>query len=145
MSLKPSIASRVRNSTRPVTFPRHSSRALTKTVLVKDYVPGNTFDELLTQGRLSYQSLLDLFHIHGFYMFVKGIFHGDIHPGNVILNDGAITFIDTSFIGHVTDQVRINLFISSTPSASLTTPALRISFTSCLRSHSMKKPNCIPR
>lgn len=91
-------------------FPVIHRELSTKTVLVKDYVPGNTFDELLTQGRLSYQSLLDLFHIHGFYMFVKGIFHGDIHPGNVILNDGAITFIDTSFIGHVTDQVRINLF-----------------------------------
>lgn len=82
----------------------------TDTVLVKDYVPGSTFDELLTAGELSYSNLMDLFHIHGFYMFVKGTFHGDIHPGNVILCDKKIYFIDTGFIGHVTDRIRVNLF-----------------------------------
>lgn len=81
-----------------------------ETVLVKDYAPGKTFDELLTEGSLSYQTLLDLFHIHGFYMFVKGTFHGDIHPGNVILDNGSIYFIDTGFIGKVTDTIRINLY-----------------------------------
>ena len=81
-----------------------------QSVLVKEYVPGQTFDELLSEGRLSYSALLDLFHIHGYYMFVKGTFHGDIHPGNVILNSGRIYFIDTGFIGSVTDQIRINLF-----------------------------------
>jgi ubiquinone biosynthesis protein len=82
----------------------------TETVLVKEFVPGNTFDELLTAGKLQYSTLLDLFHIHGFYMFVKGTFHGDIHPGNVILNGNKIYFIDTGFIGRVTDRIRINLF-----------------------------------
>jgi len=82
----------------------------TETVLVKDYVPGSTFDELLTAGDLSYANLLHLFHIHGFYMFVKGVFHGDIHPGNVVLHEDKIYFIDTGFIGHVTDRIRTNLF-----------------------------------
>lgn len=82
----------------------------TRSVLVKDFVPGQTFDELLDQGRLSYQTLLDLFHIHGFYMFVRGTFHGDIHPGNVILNNSDITFIDTAYIGRVTERIRVNLF-----------------------------------
>lgn len=91
-------------------FPAIYRGLCTPTVMVKEYVPGNTFDELLDRGSLSYQSLLDLFHIHGFYMFVKGVFHGDIHPGNVILNNGAITFIDTAFIGRVTDRIRVNLF-----------------------------------
>ena len=81
-----------------------------ETVLVKEYVPGPTFDELLARGALPYSTLLDLFHIHGFYMFVKGIFHGDIHPGNVILSNNSIYFIDTGFVGRVTDRIRINLF-----------------------------------
>jgi ubiquinone biosynthesis protein len=81
-----------------------------ETVLVKEYVPGSTFDELLTEGKLAYSTLLDLFHIHGFYMFVKGTFHGDIHPGNVILRENKIYFIDTAFIGRVSDRIRINLF-----------------------------------
>jgi ubiquinone biosynthesis protein len=82
----------------------------TETVLVKDYVSGRTFDELLSEGTLSYSTLLDLFRIHGFYMFVKGTFHGDIHPGNVILSGNKIYFIDTGFIGKVTDRIRVNLF-----------------------------------
>jgi ubiquinone biosynthesis protein len=81
-----------------------------ETVLVKDYVPGETFDELLAMGKLPYSTLLDLFRIHGFYMFVKGTFHGDIHPGNIVLNGNKIYFIDTAFIGRVTDRIRINLF-----------------------------------
>lgn len=81
-----------------------------ETVLVKDYVDGRTFDELLNEGALSYSTLLDLFHIHGFYMFVQGTFHGDIHPGNVILDGSEIYFIDTGFIGRVTDVIRVNLF-----------------------------------
>lgn len=91
-------------------FHRIHRRLCSSTVLVKDYAPGATFDELLNQGRLSYQTLLELFHIHGFYMFVEGTFHGDIHPGNVILNGDAITFIDTGYIGRVTDRIRIHLF-----------------------------------
>lgn len=81
-----------------------------ESVLVKDYIPGRAFDELLTEGTLPYSTLLDLFHIHGFYMFVKGTFHGDIHPGNVILNGDKICFIDTGFIGKVTDLIRVNLY-----------------------------------
>lgn len=83
---------------------------MTETAMVKDYVPGQTFDELLSAGRLPYTALLDLFQIHGFYMFVKGTFHGDIRPGSVVLYGDKIYFIDTGFIGRVTDRSRINLF-----------------------------------
>lgn len=79
-------------------------------VLVKQFVPGRSADELLEEGSLTYDKLLELFHVHGFYMFVKGTFHGDIHPGNVIFEDGKIYFIDTGFIGRVTDRIRVNLF-----------------------------------
>ncbi|HVU47697.1 MAG TPA: AarF/ABC1/UbiB kinase family protein [Terracidiphilus sp.] len=79
-------------------------------VLVKDFVPGRSFDELMNAGQLTYQSLLDLFHIHGFYMFVEGTFHGDLHPGNVIRRGNALYFIDTGFIGRVSERIRVNLF-----------------------------------
>jgi len=79
-------------------------------ILVAEYIDGHTFDELLAGGRLSYDELLELFHIHGFYMFCAGTFHGDIHPGNIIIRQGSIYFIDTSAIGRVGPKIRIGLF-----------------------------------
>jgi len=78
--------------------------------MVSDYIEGKTFDELLEKGELDYADLLKLFFIHGFYMFIVGTFHGDIHPGNVILNNGKISFIDTAAISHVGEKIRKGLF-----------------------------------
>ena len=79
-------------------------------VLVADFIEGKTFDELLEQHKLSYQQLLELFHIHGFFMFVIGTFHGDIHPGNIILNDRGLCFVDTSAISQAGPKIRKGLF-----------------------------------
>jgi ubiquinone biosynthesis protein len=79
-------------------------------VLVAEFIDGKTFDELLEEGRMPYDQLLELFRMHGFYMFVSGTFHGDIHPGNIILKDGDIYFVDTSAISHSSPQIRQGLF-----------------------------------
>lgn len=79
-------------------------------VMVSEFIPGKTFDELLEEGELDYEMLLELFHIHGFCMFCAGTFHGDMHPGNVLLADGRLCFIDTGFIGHVGPKIRRGLF-----------------------------------
>ena len=72
---------------------------------------GETFDELLTRGALSYEELLDLFHLHGFFVFCIGTFHGDIHPGNIIrMADGKFAFIDTGAISRVGTAMRRGLF-----------------------------------
>jgi ubiquinone biosynthesis protein len=79
-------------------------------ILVSQYADGPTLDELLSKGQLEYESLLELFHVHGFFMFAIGIFHGDIHPGNIVLKDGNFYFLDTGYIGRVSDRMRKNLF-----------------------------------
>lgn len=79
-------------------------------IMVSEFIEGETFDKLLSEGRLSYDTLLELFHIHGFYIFGIGIFHGDIHPGNIILNGNDIYFVDCGAIGRVSDRLRIGLF-----------------------------------
>jgi len=79
-------------------------------ILVSEFADGPTLDELLTAGKLSYDALLELFHIHGFFMFSIGTFHGDIHPGNIVLQDGRFTFLDTGYIGRVSERMRKNLF-----------------------------------
>jgi ubiquinone biosynthesis protein len=79
--------------------------------MVTEFAAGETFDELLSRGKLSYDELLDLFHIHGFFVFCIGTFHGDIHPGNIIrMPDGKFAFIDTGAISTVGDRMRTGLF-----------------------------------
>ena len=77
---------------------------------MSEYVNGQTFDELLEEGHLPYEQVLHLFYIHGFYMFVVGTFHGDIHPGNIILKDGCLYFVDTSAVSHAGPKIKRGLF-----------------------------------
>ncbi len=79
-------------------------------ILVSEFADGPTLDELLSKGLLSYESLLELFHVHGFFMFAVGTFHGDIHPGNIVLREGNFYFLDTGYIGRVSEPMRKNLF-----------------------------------
>ncbi|MFC1530341.1 AarF/UbiB family protein [Gemmatimonadota bacterium] len=79
-------------------------------VMVSEYIPGRTFDELLDAGELRYEDLLRLFKIHMFYVFGVGTFHGDIHPGNIILHEDHLYFVDTGYIGTVGDKIRKGLF-----------------------------------
>jgi ubiquinone biosynthesis protein len=81
-----------------------------KNTMVSDYIEGETFDKLLEQGKMPYEVLLELFHIHGFYIFGVGTFHGDIHPGNLILKGEDIYFVDCGAIGRVSDKLRKGLF-----------------------------------
>lgn len=91
-------------------FPKIYENLSNSNVLVSEFMEGQTFDELLEQGKLDYKYMLELFHIHGYFMFSVGTFHGDIHPGNIILQDGKIAFIDTGFIGTVSDSFRQALY-----------------------------------
>ena len=91
-------------------FARVDEPLSNENVMVSSFVPGRSFDELLEAGDLGYERLLELFHIHGFYMFCAGTFHGDMHPGNVLLADGKLCFIDTGYIGRVGPKIRRGLF-----------------------------------
>ena len=79
--------------------------------MVSEFIEGETLDELLSRGEFSYSELLELFHIHGFFLFCVGTFHGDIHPGNIIRTpEGKFAFIDTGAISRVGDRMRKGLF-----------------------------------
>ncbi|HTY88079.1 MAG TPA: AarF/ABC1/UbiB kinase family protein [Candidatus Acidoferrum sp.] len=91
-------------------FARVHEPLCNENVMVSEFIPGRSFDELLEAGALDYATLLELFHIHGFCMFCVGTFHGDMHPGNVLLTDGKLCFIDTGYIGHVGPKIRRGLF-----------------------------------
>ena len=89
-------------------FPKIYKELSSEMVMVSEYIPGNTFDAIL-DGAMDYSELLQLFKIHGFFMFVIGTFHGDIHPGNLMLFEDKIYFIDTGAIGLVSAKLRNGL------------------------------------
>jgi ubiquinone biosynthesis protein len=90
-------------------FPKIYKNLSSKNILVTEFLDKPTINELLNRKKFTYDNLLEFFHIHGFYMFVAGIFHGDIHPGNIIFDGKHFYFLDTGYIGSVSDKIRINL------------------------------------
>jgi ubiquinone biosynthesis protein len=91
-------------------FPEVYRQLSGEKILVTEFIPGRTIDELLDRGALPYQELLKLFSIHGFFIFGPGVFHGDIHPGNIIVQDGKLYFIDTGAVSRVGEKIRLGLF-----------------------------------
>lgn len=90
-------------------FPKMYPQLSNEHILVSEFLDKPTINELLDMKKFSYESMLEFFHIHGFYMFVVGTFHGDIHPGNIMYDGNHFYFLDTGYIGSVTDKIRINL------------------------------------
>jgi len=93
-------------------FPRFYPELSNENVLVAQLIEGETFDEMLDRGSLSYDSLLELFNIHGFYLFKPGIFHGDIHPGNILYDKKKnLFFVDTGALSRTSEKIRQGLFL----------------------------------
>jgi ubiquinone biosynthesis protein len=79
-------------------------------IMVSEYKDCPSVDELLELGKFTYEDMLKLFHIQGFYIFKIGTFHGDVHPGNILYDGERFYFVDTGFIGQVNDRMRKGLF-----------------------------------
>lgn len=91
-------------------FPKIYEDLSSEHVLVSEYIEGPTADELLESKRMPFQDILEIFHIHGFYIFIIGTFHGDLHPGNLIVKDQDYYFIDTGAISKVGAKIQAGLF-----------------------------------
>ncbi|MDA3887088.1 MAG: AarF/ABC1/UbiB kinase family protein [Candidatus Delongbacteria bacterium] len=85
-------------------FPKIYKELSSENIMVSEYIPGQTFDEIL-DTEMKYEDLLLLFKLHGFFMFNIGTFHGDIHPGNLMLCCGKIYFVDTGAIGYASKRL----------------------------------------
>ncbi|MFZ4395775.1 MAG: ABC1 kinase family protein [Kiritimatiellia bacterium] len=90
-------------------FPKIHEELSNDTVMVSEFVEGRTVDELLERREIGYDTLLELFRLHGFFVFCVGTFHGDLHPGNLIYREGAFYFLDTGVIGRVGEKMRTGL------------------------------------
>ena len=92
-------------------FPKMWDELSNRHVLVMEEIVHPTLEQHLEKGTLSWPDMLELFRIHGAFMFGIGTFHGDLHPGNAMMDDkGNFVFIDTGAICNAPDHVRNALF-----------------------------------
>ena len=92
-------------------FPKIWKELSSENILVVERITAPTLEQRLDDGSMSWDDMLELFRIHGAYMFGIGSFHGDLHPGNAMMDDnGVFTFIDTGAICEAPEHVRNALF-----------------------------------
>lgn len=92
-------------------FPKIWSELSNSNVLVMEEIESPTLEKHLDSGTMEWNEMLQLFRIHGAFMFGLGVFHGDLHPGNAMMDDdGNFTFIDTGAICEAPEHVRKALF-----------------------------------
>jgi ubiquinone biosynthesis protein len=85
----------------------------TKKVLTTEYIEGIKINETakLTQQGFNLPNLAERF-VNGILnqIFVAGFFHGDPHPGNVVvLADGMIGLLDFGMMGRLSPEIRFHL------------------------------------
>ena len=92
-------------------FPKIWKELSSENVLVMEEINTPTLESHLNSGTMEWDDLLQLFRIHGAYMFGMGVFHGDLHPGNAMMSeDKEFIFIDTGAICEAPEHVRKALF-----------------------------------
>lgn len=91
-------------------FPKIYPELSNEKVMVSEEIPGDTVERLLEKDIMDYAFLRKLFRLHGFFMFGIGRFHGDLHPGNLIVHEDKYYFVDCGALGSVSKNLRVGLF-----------------------------------
>ena len=92
-------------------FPKYYENISNEHILVSEFISGESLEEGIKNKSLSWNQLLELFRIHGAFMFGIGTFHGDLHPGNCFIDkDGKFVFIDNGAICYAPKHVNRTLF-----------------------------------
>lgn len=92
-------------------FPKIWKDLSNEHVLVVEEITSPTLESHLNSNSMDWEDLLQLFRIHGAFMFGMGVFHGDLHPGNAMMTkEKNFIFIDTGAICEAPNHVRKALF-----------------------------------
>jgi len=79
-------------------FPKIYLNLSSSKVLVSQRLSVTSVRLGLEQESFTYEHLLRLFRVHGYFLFLKGEFHGDLHPGNIFFDQDQFWFIDNANI-----------------------------------------------
>ncbi len=107
------IRFRMNNADRDVVHaPKPYVRYSSKRVLVEDYIEGITNLNKTTLQEAGYDTddlVQKLVYSFLKQVFEDGFFHGDPHPGNIIIQEGKIVFIDFGLYGELSKENRDKL------------------------------------
>jgi ubiquinone biosynthesis protein len=74
----------------------------TEQVLVMEFIEGRTFQDIVDDGESTDGLVHSYFDIAYKMLFLDGFFHGDLHPGNVlILEDDRLGILDCGMVGRL--------------------------------------------
>jgi ubiquinone biosynthesis protein len=74
----------------------------TDQVLTMEFIAGKKFDAVIAEGTAPDQIARRYFNVAYKMLFIDGFFHGDLHPGNVLLlEDGRLGLLDCGMVGRL--------------------------------------------
>jgi ubiquinone biosynthesis protein len=74
----------------------------TDQVLTMEFVEGKKFEQVIAEGAAPDPLVRTYFNVAYKMLFVDGFFHGDLHPGNVLLTtDGRLGLLDCGMVGRL--------------------------------------------
>jgi ubiquinone biosynthesis protein len=93
-----------------IVFPRVYDEFSTGEVLCMEFLAGRKFSEVIAGGDEA-QPFVELYFDVAYKMlFCDGFFHGDLHPGNVLILDGArIGILDCGMVGRLSASMKDKL------------------------------------
>ena len=79
----------------------------TRKVLVMDFVEGEELKHIPPPNKSITKKIINSILKQ---IFVDGFFHGDPHPGNIIVKGKKIAFVDFGIMGHIDNELKSHLF-----------------------------------
>jgi ubiquinone biosynthesis protein len=74
----------------------------TDCVLTMEFIAGKKFEAVIAEGRAPDELVRRYFNVAYKMLFIDGFFHGDLHPGNVLLlEDGRLGLLDCGMVGRL--------------------------------------------
>jgi ubiquinone biosynthesis protein len=85
-----------------VTIPTVYRELSTDQVLTMQFIAGKKFDAVIAEGKAPDELARRYFNVAYKMLFIDGFFHGDLHPGNVLLlEDGRLGLLDCGMVGRL--------------------------------------------
>ncbi|MCA9711663.1 MAG: AarF/ABC1/UbiB kinase family protein [Myxococcales bacterium] len=93
-----------------VVFPKVYDELSGTEVLCMEYMQGLKFSEVIAEGKSSETVVKVYFDAAYKMLFHDGFFHGDLHPGNVLMqDDGRLAVLDCGMVGRLSPAMRDKL------------------------------------